>query len=93
MAAAVIWSFISGFSLGARKDDKLALIFFLQTIPLYSVRVALDNIRYLRCVLLCFEAISGLKIDLAKSELGPFGCVPNVNALTRILDCRFHLFP
>jgi hypothetical protein len=44
MAAAVIGSFISGFSLGARKDDKLALIFFLQTIPLYSVGVALDNI-------------------------------------------------
>jgi hypothetical protein len=38
----------------------------------------LDHFRYLRALFLCLEAISGLKINLAKSELVPVGNVENV---------------
>jgi len=41
----------------------------------------LDHFRYLRALFLCLEAISGLKINLAKSELVPVGNVPNVSGL------------
>ena len=35
-----------------------------------------------------FQAISGLKINLSKSELVPVGQVPNVPELADILGCR-----
>jgi hypothetical protein len=50
--------------------------------------VAPDNLRYLRCVLLCFEAVSGTKINLV-----PVGSVLNVNALAYILGCKVSSLP
>jgi hypothetical protein len=41
----------------------------------------------LRC-LFCFEAVSGLKINLSKSELVPEGEVDDVGGLAWILGCR-----
>jgi hypothetical protein len=35
---------------------------------------------------LCFEAVSGLKINLAKSFLVPVGCVDNADGLAGTLD-------
>jgi hypothetical protein len=54
--------------------------------------IASDNLRYLGCVL-CFEVVSGLKINLAKSKLVLVGDVPTVNALALILGCRLSSFP
>lgn len=48
----------------------------------------LDHLRYLHCLFLCFEAISVLKISLAKSELVLVSNVSNVEGLARILGCR-----
>lgn len=31
------------------------------------------QVGYFRCVLLCFEAVSGLKVNLGKSEMIPVG--------------------
>jgi hypothetical protein len=52
-----------------------------------------DQIRYLRCALLCFEATSSLKTSLAKSELVHVGNVPSVSGLARILGCRVPSLP
>jgi len=46
-----------------------------------------DHLRYLRVLLVCFEAVSGLKVDLAKSLLVPVGIVDNVAELASILGC------
>lgn len=43
----------------------------------------LDHLRHLHVLVLCFEAVSGLKINLAKSVLVP---VDNVDGLAGILD-------
>lgn len=43
---------------------------------------------YLRCILGCFEAVLGLKINLAKSEMFEIGEVPNINNLVWILRCK-----
>jgi hypothetical protein len=37
----------------------------------------LDHILYLRCLFLCFEVVSGLKINLTKLELVPIGNINN----------------
>jgi hypothetical protein len=46
----------------------------------------------LRCTLLCFEAISGLKVNFAKSELVPVGEVQGVVELTHIVSCKVSSF-
>jgi len=50
----------------------------------------LDHLRYLRVLFLCFEAFSGLKVNLAKSFLVP---VDNVDGLAAILGCEVSSLP
>jgi hypothetical protein len=45
------------------------------------------------CVFLCFEAISGLRFNLAKSEIVPVGEVGDIEELVHILDCRVFSLP
>jgi hypothetical protein len=40
-----------------------------------------EQFRDLRCLLLCFEAISRLKINLSKSEIVPVGDIGDVEEL------------
>lgn len=47
----------------------------------------------LRCIQCCFETVSGLKINLAKSELFQIGEVPNLEGLTWILGCKIGVLP
>ena len=46
-----------------------------------------DQLLYLSWILLWFEASTGLKINLDKSELIPVGAVNNLDALTAKLGC------
>ncbi|XP_022867983.1 uncharacterized protein LOC111387641 [Olea europaea var. sylvestris] len=52
-----------------------------------------EQFRNLRRLLLCFETVSGLKIDLRKFEAIPVGEVANVDELANILDCRVAQLP
>lgn len=47
----------------------------------------------LRCILCGFEAVSGLKINLGKSELFQVGLVPNLEDLAWILGCKIGVIP
>lgn len=40
--------------------------------------VNVSQLGYLRCIICCFEAVLGLKINLAKSEMFQIGVVPNI---------------
>ena len=40
-------------------------------------------------MLLCFQAVTGLKVNALKSEMVPIGEVPNVHVLAEILDWVF----
>lgn len=53
----------------------------------------LDNLRNLIVVLFCFEAISGLKINLSKLEIVPADVVPNILDLANILGCKITSLP
>ena len=46
-----------------------------------------SQVEYLREILASFEAVSGLHINLAKSELVPIGEVTNMGKLVALLGC------
>jgi hypothetical protein len=49
---------------------------------------SLEQIQYVRLVLLCFEAVSRLKVNLGKSKLVAVGAVGNIGSLAEYLGCR-----
>ena len=48
---------------------------------------------HLQCLFLCFEAILGMKVNLAKSELVPMGNVDGVDGLAGIMGYGVYPFP
>jgi hypothetical protein len=52
-----------------------------------------NHLRDLRALFLYFEATSGLKINLAKSEMVTVGIVENVDGLVGIWGCRVSYLP
>ena len=53
----------------------------------------LDQLKFLSWILMWFEALSGLKINLAKSEIIPIGPVTNLVELALELRCKIGSFP
>ena len=52
-----------------------------------------EQILHVRMLLLCFQAVTGLKVNTLKSEMVPIGEVPNVHVLTEILGCWIGSLP
>jgi hypothetical protein len=52
-----------------------------------------DQLWHLRGIFIWFQAISGLKINLSKSELVSVGHVPNVAVLAGYMGCRVSSLP
>ena len=48
----------------------------------------IDQMLFLRLILSWFEIVSGLKINLDKSELVPVGVVPGFEMLVDELGCK-----
>ena len=46
-----------------------------------------EQILHVWMLLLCFQAVTGLKVNALKSEMDPIGEVPNVFVLAEILGC------
>ena len=47
-----------------------------------------ELLRNLCCLFFCFEAVSGLKINLSKSEIVPIGEVQDIGLLASVFGCR-----
>ena len=47
----------------------------------------------IRLVLSCFQAFTGLKVNVEKIEIVPVGEVNNLDALANILQCRVGSLP
>ena len=71
----------------------ISLIFYLWMTHNFFSGVDLEHLCYLHCLFLCFEAVSCLKINLAKSKLVHAGHVSNVEGLAEILGCRVSSLP
>jgi hypothetical protein len=85
---------LSGFSVGIRGNEPLVvnhLLFADDTLIFCGAQA--EHVQNLRCTFLCFEAVSGLRINLGKSELVPIGEVEDVESLAHILGCRIGSLP
>ena len=47
-----------------------------------------EQLLYIWAVLMFFEAITSLKVNVGKNEIVPVGEVGNLNALARVLCCK-----
>jgi exonuclease III len=52
-----------------------------------------DKLLYVRMVLTCFEAVTGLRVNMAKSEMVPVGEVQNISELAESLCCHIGGLP
>ena len=52
-----------------------------------------EQILSIRLVLTCFQAFTGLKVKVGKSESVPIGEVRNIQPLANILQCRVGSLP
>jgi hypothetical protein len=84
---------LSGFSVGSRLPvvNISHLLFADDTLVVYEANPS--HLRYLRVLLLCFEAVFGLKVNLAESPLFPVGNVDNATELAVILGCGTSSLP
>ena len=80
---------LSGFSVGNLEGRSLAVshLLFADGTLIFCDAV-LDQILILRMILIWFEAVLGLKINLGKSELVPVGVVHNFDFLLNVLGCK-----
>jgi hypothetical protein len=94
LTAALDQGNLIGFSVGSRDSEALVvnhILFADDTLIFCGAQE--EQIRHLRCIFLCFEAASGLRINLGKSEIVPIGEVENVERLANLLGCRVASLP
>jgi hypothetical protein len=84
---------LSSFSVGSRPStvNISHLLFTYDTFIFYGANSI--HLRYLRVLLLFFEAVSSLKVNLAKSVSVLVGNVYNVDELASILGCGTFSLP
>lgn len=93
---AVSGGYLSGFSIDNVQGDSMVISHFHfanDTLLFWDANST--HIWYLRCILVCFEAVSSLRIYLGKSEIVPVGEVPipNIEELADALGAISLPFP
>lgn len=57
------------------------------------VKVDMEGLQNLRCLLLIMELATGLKVNWSKFTLNPVGCVPTIERLVAVLECGVKSLP
>lgn len=94
LSTAVEGGYILGFQVGASYKGITTvshLLFADDTILFCDDNM--EQLGHIRAVLECFEAVSGLRVNLRKSELVLVGDVERVEELARTLGCREESLP
>ncbi|KAF5458261.1 hypothetical protein F2P56_022301 [Juglans regia] len=93
VSAAVEGRFFSGFSVeDIHSSTIISHILFVDDTLLFCEANA-GHIQSLKAILLCCETVSGLKINLAKTEMVAVGDVNNIRGLADILGCVVSSLP
>jgi hypothetical protein len=93
LSSAIDCGRLSSFSVGSTPPViNISHLLFVDDILVFS-EANPDRLRYLRVLLVCFEAVSSLKVNLAKSLLVPVGNVDNVTELASIFGCGTSSLP
>ena len=85
---------LSGFRADGRRGSGECvshLLFADDTILFYNAEV--EQVPHVQLLLLCFQAVTSLKVNVAKSKMVSIGEVNNVHALAEILGCRVGALP
>ena len=86
--------FITGFKVNGNSIEEVSISHLLYADDtMVMCNAEPEQLMYVRLVLTGFEAITGLKVNLAKSEMVPIGEVENLQVLADILYCRIGKFP
>ena len=86
--------FLSDFKVLGRNGKGLEISYLLfAEDTLVFCEATSSQVTYLSWLLMWFKTISGLKINLDKSELIPIGRVSNVMELTSIFGCKVGVLP
>ena len=84
--------FISGYDIGQTNFLSISHLLFADD-TLILCGADSDQLWHLKGVFVWFQAVSGLKINLGKSELVPVGNVPDVEGLAAVLGCKVAELP
>ena len=91
---AVDGNYLSGIKIANERGEDLSIShFFYADDTLIFCEDDLEQLKFLSWILMWFEAMSGLKINLTKSEIIPIGPVNNLVELTSELGCNIGSFP
>lgn len=93
LSRAVLGGLTLGFEVGMSPATLVVSHLFYANDTLIFSDVDAVQVGHLRCVLLCFKAVSGLQVNLAKSELIPVGEVVSLPGLATILVCKVAIVP
>ncbi|RVW35452.1 putative ribonuclease H protein [Vitis vinifera] len=83
----------SGLDKGRRGDEALVSHLLFADDTLVFCDTSQDQMAYLSWLLMWFEAISGLRINLDKSEILPVGRVENLELLAHEVGCKVGRLP
>ena len=84
---------MSGFRVSLTRNSLQLSHLLLANDTLVLCDADLGQILFLRLVLFWFEVVSGLNINMGKSELVPAGMVPNIVDMVDVLGCKQGSFP
>ena len=86
--------FIQGFHVGPINSTgiRISHLLFADDTILFC-DASREQILSIRLVLTCFQAFTGLKVNVEKSEIIPIGEVSNIQSLANILQCRVGSLP
>jgi hypothetical protein len=92
--ASIDHSLFLGFVVGTRGSEQVHIshLLFADDTLVFS-GASLDQVQAIGDLLICFELVSGLKVNLAKSVLVPVGDMSNVGALAEVLGCEVGSLP
>uniref|UniRef100_A0A2N9FPT0 Reverse transcriptase domain-containing protein n=1 Tax=Fagus sylvatica TaxID=28930 RepID=A0A2N9FPT0_FAGSY len=93
MDRATIGGYISGFAIGSGVDPLVVSHLLFADDNLIFCIADQVQIAHLRAVFSWFEAVSGLKVNLAKSEMVPVGVVSNLRSLVELMGCNILSLP
>ena len=87
--------FLRGFqaSPNARGGLHISHLLFADNTIFFFCDASREQLLYIRIVLIFFEAITGVKVNVGKSEIVPVGEVGHMDALARILCCKVGRLP
>ncbi|XP_059635751.1 uncharacterized protein LOC132277927 [Cornus florida] len=86
--------FIRGFRVGREAANQIEishLLFADDTLVFCDTNVS--QLRYLGCILTCFQAVSGLQINVGKRVIILVGDVLDISSLAAVLGCGVGAFP